>query len=63
MIDESNNCLTALLHHEGWTRNDAIIPNMACLLAGVDFEIYRLDIDFIVVNVIIGPSQSQPRSL
>ena len=59
MIDEADDSLTTLLHLESWSRNHAIVTNMACFDARVDFDIDRLDINFVVINVIIGSNRRQ----
>jgi hypothetical protein len=53
VVDESNNSLTSLLHLEGRSRHHTIITDMASFDARVDLNIDRLDIDFVVINVII----------
>jgi hypothetical protein len=53
MIDKPNNSLTALLHMEGRSRDYTIVTDMACFDARIDFDIDRLDLDFIVIDILI----------
>jgi hypothetical protein len=53
MIDEANDSLTALLHMEGRSRDYTIITDMACFDTRIDFDIDRLDLDFVVIDIFI----------
>jgi hypothetical protein len=53
MVDESNDSLTSLLHLEGGSGDHTIITDMASFDTRVDLDIDRLNIDFVVIDVII----------
>jgi hypothetical protein len=53
MVDESNDSLTSLLHLEGGSRDHTIITNMASFDARVNLDIDRLDVNFVVINVVV----------
>lgn len=51
MIDESNNRLPSLTHSKCRSGNLAIVSNKSRLFQpGVDLDIYRLDVDLVVVK-------------
>jgi hypothetical protein len=53
MIDKANNSLTPLLHLKGRSGDYTIVTNMACFNSRVDFDIDRLDLDFVVIDVFV----------
>jgi hypothetical protein len=59
MIDEANDGLTPLLHMEGRSRDYTIVTDMACFDTRIDLDIDRLDLDFVVINVLIRPECGQ----
>lgn len=55
MVDESDHGLSTLLHLECWSWYHSIVADESSLLARIDFILYRLDIDLVVVDVVIRP--------
>lgn len=53
MIDEANDCFTPLFHLESWSRDGTIVTDVPCFLARVDFDIDRLDVNLIVINIVV----------
>jgi len=51
MVDEANNSFAALLHLESRSGNHTVVSDMACFDARVDFDVDRLDINLVVVDV------------
>jgi hypothetical protein len=52
MVDKADNGLPSPLHVEGGSWNTAIVSNVTCLGARIDFNINRLDFDLVVVDVV-----------
>lgn len=63
MVDEAHNSFTPLLHLESWSRNSSIVTDVSSFLARIDLDIYRLDIDLIVINVVVYPDMYQQNKL